>query len=197
MQTKNEKYGFLRDMIDDIAIRQKKGLHFVLAAAVVWTLIFIIHLTPLSQNTQNILTVVCSVPIFILALFFSKLLGVDYFDKSNPLYKFGMVFAFNQMLYLPLSIWAFYVCPDRMLMMLAVITGAHLLPFAWLYRSDTYLYFSLIISIAGIVVGWTCSPKALAIVMFPVFILFALLLCCEVRRQRKTPAASEETEAAR
>lgn len=192
MMTKNEKYQCLNDLIIDISLQQKKGLHFILAAVVVWTLIFIIHLVSLTQHAQNILTIACSAPIFILAILFSKLIDVNFFDKSNPLYKFGIVFASNQMLYLPLSIYAFYACPDRMLMMLTVITGAHLLPFAWLYRSNTYLYFSIIISIAGIVVGWTGSPQLLAAVMLPFFILFALSLSFEIRRDRKAWAVSNE-----
>lgn len=185
MLTSEEKTEFLLELRRDIARGQKKGLHFILAAVVIWTLVFQIHLSPLTLRGKNTLTFLCSMPIFPLAVFFSKLIHVDFFDKSNPLSKPGITFAVNQMLYIPISVWAYYAYPEKMLMIYAVITGAHLLPYTWLYCSNVYFYSSIVITAAAAVVGWIASPSVLAAVMLLLFVLFCVCLSREVRRETK------------
>ena len=191
-----EKTAFLLELRRDIARRQKKGLHFILAAVVIWTLVLAIHLSPLTLMVRNTLTFICSIPLFLLAVFFSKLIHVDFFDKSNPLSKPGIAFSMNQMLYIPLSVWAYYAAPEKMLMVYAIITGAHLFPFTWLYCSNTYFYFSILISITALIVGWIASPTILAAVMLPLFILFCVFLNRDVRREEREYSASTEGQRA-
>ena len=177
-----EKAECLLALRRDIAREQKKGLHFILAAVLIWALVTLIHLSPLRLTAKNVLTIFCSAPIFPLAVLFSKILRVDFFDKSNPLWKPGVTFALNQMLYIPLSVWAFYAVPEKMLLVYAVITGAHLLPYAWLYCSSTYFYFSIILAVTALVVGWIASGAVLAAVMLTLFILFCACLMIEVQK---------------
>ena len=181
--TMTEHTEILLGLRRDMARSQKKGLHFILAAVIVWALVLVIHLLPISLDTRNILTFICSAPLFLLAVGISKLLHVNFFDKSNPLSKPGIAFSMNQMLYLPLTMWAFRAHPERMLMIYAVITGAHLLPYAWLYLSDAYLRFSFLLTFAAFAVGLTCSPAVLAGTMLVLFIGFALCLRSELRRE--------------
>lgn len=179
--TTNEKTEMLHALRRDMARSQKKGLHFILAAVVIWALVLAIHACPLSMTLKNILTICCSAPIFMIAVGFSKLIKVDFYDRSNPLYKPGILFAMNQMLYIPISIWAFYACPEKMLMIYAIVTGAHLLPYGWLYLSNAYLYFSMLIAVAALVVGWIFPSWALAAAMLLLFIIFLAALNGEVR----------------
>lgn len=179
--TTNEKTEMLNALRRDMARSQKKGLHFILAAVVIWTLVLAIHACPFSMTLKNILTICCSAPIFMIAVGFSKLIKVDFYDRSNPLYKPGILFAMNQMLYIPISIWAFYACPEKMLMIYAIVTGAHLLPYGWLYCSNAYLYFSMLIAVAALVVGWIFPSWALAAAMLLLFIIFLAALNGEVR----------------
>lgn len=181
--TNKEKTEFLLGLRQDVARGQKKGLHFILAAVVIWTAILLIHTSSMSLLARNTLTFLCSGPMFPLAVFFAKLIRVDFFDKSNPLSSPGMLFATNQMLYIPISVWAYYAYPEKMLMIYATVTGAHLLPYAWLYCSKAYVYFSIMISVAAVTVGWIFPTSVLAAVMLPLFVIFCLCLYKEVRRE--------------
>ena len=185
----NEKVEMLNALRRDMARSQKKGQHFILAAVVIWALVLAIHACPLSMMLKNILTICCSAPIFMIAVGFSKLIKVDFFDKSNPLYKPGILFAMNQMLYIPISIWAFYACPEKMLMIYAIVTGAHLLPYGWLYVSSAYSLFSVLIAAAALVVGWSFPSWVLAAAMLLLFIIFCAVLFAEVRKAEKQFAA--------
>ena len=48
---------------------QKRGLHFILASVVIWTLVFIVHLTTLPIETKN-LTAAISVGALLVGLLF-------------------------------------------------------------------------------------------------------------------------------
>lgn len=161
----------------DIADRQKRGLHFILASVLVWTAIFIVHLTDLPQLTKNLFTFFCTAPLVPIAIGISRLIDVDFQSKDNPLAKLGLLFSLNQFLYLLIAMWVFPVVPDKFLMVLAMIFGAHLLPFSWLYRSTSYLVLSILISLAALGVGLFFSPLAVAglLVVFEVVFVFLLM----------------------
>ena len=82
----------------DCAIKQKKGLHFILSSIVIWSLVTGIHLTNLPILTKNLLTFSATAPLVPLAFFVSKLIKVNFSDKSNPLNQLGIIFSLNQML---------------------------------------------------------------------------------------------------
>jgi hypothetical protein len=74
-----------------------------------------------------------------------------------------------------------------MVMVLAMIFGAHLFPYGWLYKSITYMVLSVVIPIASLIVGLNYPPQIVAAMMIGVEIVFSLLLVFEVK---KLPAAA-------
>ena len=46
----------LHELRNDCAIKQKKGLHFILASVLIWTAMLIINITSLPILTKNLLT---------------------------------------------------------------------------------------------------------------------------------------------
>ena len=64
-------------------------------------------------------------------------------------------------------------------MVIAIIFGAHLLPFCWLYDSKTYYVMSVIVSIGTLIVGLMTPPLTLACVMIVVEIIFSTVLYFE------------------
>jgi hypothetical protein len=72
-------------------------------------------------------------------------------------------------LYLLIAVWTFAGAPEHMVMIIAVIFGAHLLPFSWLYRSRAYLVMSVVISLGATALGWGLpGEQHFAIPMFMV-----------------------------
>ena len=88
----------LDEMRLDGAIKQKKGLHFILASVIIWSAILVVHLTSLHILTKNLLTFCFTAPLIPLAFFISKLIKVDFTNRGNPLTNLGVLFSVNQML---------------------------------------------------------------------------------------------------
>ena len=155
----------LNELIKDCAQRQKRGLHFIMASVVIWGLILAVQLTDLTIEQKNLFTFCCSAVLFPLAWGLSKVLKIDFEGKGNPLTKAGILFSINQMLYILIAMWVFAAVPEKMLMVYAMIFGAHLMPFSWLYQSKGYLVFSIAIPILALIVGLMYAPFVLAIMM--------------------------------
>jgi hypothetical protein len=172
----------LDEMRLDSAIKQKKGLHFILASVIIWIGVMVIHLTTLPILTKNLLTFCFTAPLVPLAFMISKLIKVDFSNKENPLTNLGILFSVNQMLYLLIAMWIFNAVPEKMVMVLAMIFGAHLLPYGWLYKSKSYMVLSVVIPIVVLITGLNFSPSVVAGLMVVVEIVFSLLLIVEVKK---------------
>jgi hypothetical protein len=172
----------LEDMRLDCSIKQKKGLHFILASIIIWSVVTGIHFTSLPILSKNFLTFCFTAPLMPLAYMISRIIKVDFTNKGNPLTNLGLLFSFNQMLYLLIAMWVYPTVPEKMVMIVAMIFGAHLLPYGWLYRSKSYIVMSVIIPIIALIVGINLPSYMVAGTMVLVEVLFSLLLVFEVKR---------------
>lgn len=172
----------LKEMKLDCQIKQKKGIHFILASVLIWTAVFVIQISSLDQLTKNMLTFCCTAPLMPLAFFISKIIKVDFQNKENPLTNLGMIFSANQILYLVIAMWIYPTIPDKMLMVIAIIFGAHLLPFGWLYDSKSYYFLSVIVTILALIIGLNYPPFVLAGMMILIELIFSTLLYFEIRK---------------
>ena len=132
----------------------KKGLPFVLASVVIWGLILVVQALNLDISVKNMCTFVCCVLLMPLAILFARLVKADIFKKMvNPLNKLALLCTLNQFLYILIVMWAFSRKPDAMLMIYAMVFGAHLLPFGWLYDSKAYTVISIAETIGALVIN--------------------------------------------
>lgn len=122
----------LEELKLDCARKQKKGLHFILASVLTWSLVLVVELTSLPVLTKNLLIFCCSVPL--------------------------------------------------MLMVFAMIFGAHLMPYSWLYESRSYLILSIAIPIMALIIGLRLPAWTLASVMVLVEVMFSVLLAFENKK---------------
>ena len=166
----------------DCALRQKKGLHFIMASVLIWALILIVHLTGMTIEQKNMATFCCAAVLFPLAWGLSKVLGIDFEGKGNPLTKAGILFSLNQLLYILIAMWVFAAVPEKMLMVYTMIFGAHLMPFSWLYMSKSYMALSIAIPIMALFVGLLCPPYVLALTMVVIEAAFAVCLHMECKK---------------
>lgn len=175
----------LDELRNDCAKKQKKGLHIIIASVIIWILVLCVHLTSLPMLTKNLFTFCCTAPLLSISYFISKLLKIDFQNKDNPLTTLGLLFSVNQILYLLIAMWIYPTVPDKMLMVIAMIFGAHLMPYSWLYKSKSYFVLTIIIPIAALVIGLNFEPYVLAIVMICFEILFSVLLLFEIKKIKK------------
>jgi hypothetical protein len=179
MATIDESTRTLNELRRECAKQQKKGLHFILASIIIWAAVWIVHLTDLPIETRNILTFCVACPLMPLAWMISKLIHVDFQGKSNPLTSLGLLFSVNQILYILIAMWVFSAVPEKMLMVYAMIFGAHLMPYNWLYQSKSYMLMSIIVPILALVIGLLAQPHVLASTMFGLEIAFSIGLIIE------------------
>ena len=126
--------------------------------------------------TKNLFTFVCATILLPLSYLVSKLINVDFQNKGNPLTELGILFSVNQALYLLIAMWIYPTIPEKMLMILAIIFGAHLLPYSWLYKSRAYLVLSILIPFLALIIGLNFEPAVLALTMIGIEIIFSLAL---------------------
>jgi len=172
----------LNELKLDCATKQKKGLHFILGSIVIWALIAAVHMTALPILMKNMLTFCATAPLVPLAYFISKLIKVEFSDKKNPLNNLGLLFSLNQMLYLLIAMWVYAAVPDKMVMVIAMIFGAHLLPYAWLYSSRIYAIMSILVPIVALIAGMMYEAYILALLMVVIEVVFSLVLFIEVKK---------------
>lgn len=172
----------LEELRNDLIVKQKKGLPFICASILIWLLILIVVSLGLPQYTENLLVFCCSCPLMPLAWGIGKGMKVDIFDKSNPLGNLGFLFTCNQFLYILIVMWVFNAVPDKMVMVYAMVFGAHLLPYSWLYKSVSYRVAAIGIPVAALVVGCVFSAFLVALMLLVVECIFAGALCMEVRK---------------
>lgn len=134
------------------------------------------------QYTENLLVFCCSCPLMPIAWALGKALKVDIFDKSNPLGNVGFLFTCNQFLYLLIVMWVFRAVPDKMVMVYAMVFGAHLLPYSWLYKSVSYRVFAIVLPIVSLIIGCMFSALFVAITLIVAECIFVMALFAELRR---------------
>lgn len=172
----------LEEMRLDCSIKQKKGLHFILASIIIWSAVTGIHFTSVPILSKNLLTFCFTAPLIPLAYMISRMIKVDFSNKGNPLTNLGLLFSFNQMLYLLIAMWVYPTVPEKMVMIVAMIFGAHLLPYSWLYQSKSYMVMSVIIPIIALIIGINFPAYMVAGIMVLAVVIFSLLLVFEVKR---------------
>lgn len=182
MENRKESLLTLQELREDNIKKAKRGLHFIAASVFIWAAVLGIHISSLPIVSKNLFTFCCSTPLVPLAFLFSKILEIDFQNKENPLSGLGLLISLNQMLYILIAMWVYAVMPEKMLMVYAMIFGAHLLPYGWLYQSKTYYVFSIIIPIIVLLLGIYAPTFLIAVFMLITEIIFCFLLIIENKK---------------
>ena len=174
----------LKQLKIEFAVKQKKGMPFIMASAVLWTIMLIAFLTDLDLYYKNIIAMCCSALLMPVGMLCGKIIKVDIFSKENPLSSLSVVAALNQLLYLPIVVWAMYAVPEKMIMIYAIAVGAHFLPYFWIYFSPTYFYASIVIPIVSLVFGIYFGQTIVCLA----FVAFDVLICVLLALENKQAA---------
>ncbi len=185
MSENKSKKQIVNELRIEYAVEQKKGMPFIMASFVIWTIMLITFLTNFDIAIKNIIAMCCSALLMPVGMLFGKIIKVDIFSKECPLSSLSIVAALNQLLYLPIVLWAMYAVPDKMIMAYAIVVGAHFLTYYWIYFSPTYFYASIIIPIVSLVLGINFSQVIVCLAFVVFDILICILLCLEIKQAEK------------
>ena len=182
-----------RELKTEVMKLQKKGLPFMLTSVVIWTAITIVRTLPVDIMTKNLYTFYCTSFLMPGAVIFSLITGAKIFFKfQNPFNKLGLINTMNQMLYLLIVMWAFNQKPEAMLMLFAMVFGAHLLPFAWLYESRTYLVTSIVTTFGSMIISIFAPELYVGLFMIVCQIVMSVLLMIECRKLDRAQMSKDE-----
>lgn len=177
----NRLFEAINTLRDDCALKQKRGIHFILTSVILWGLITLAFATDLPLFWKNMAIFGCSMLMMPLAVMFAKFLKIDFSNRKNPLTNLGIIFSVNQILYILIAMWAFVLAPQHMLMIYAIIYGAHLMPYGWLYKSKSYFIASVTIPVTALICAIYLSLASVALLVLIEDVLFCIGLWHENR----------------
>ncbi|MCR9133148.1 MAG: hypothetical protein NXI08_11255 [bacterium] len=163
----------LADLKQEIQLKAKNGLEFIVAASILWFAITVIWTLDQSSYNKSIFTFMIGGLMLPLAFAFFKLFATTWKIKGNPLQPLGMWLNVAQVFYFPFLIFILLKSPDYFIMTFAIITGAHFLPYAWFYDEKAYAAAAAVIPIGSLLITLNFDDQQLWITPF----FTAIILC--------------------
>ena len=137
----------------EIQLQAKNGIDFILSAGIVWLIISFLWTLNYSSYNKSMLTFMVGAILLPLAFGLSKILKTNWKVKDNPLQPLGLWLNFAQLIYFPFLIFVLIKYPNYFIMAYAIITGAHLFPYAWFYDEIGYAVSAILISAGALLIA--------------------------------------------
>ncbi|MCX2680832.1 hypothetical protein OOZ15_12835 [Galbibacter sp. EGI 63066] len=169
----------------ELQLNAKNGIDFIISAGIVWFGVYIIWTLDYQSYDKSVFTFIISALLLPLALGLSKLLKTNWKIKDNPLQPLGLWLNFAQLIYFPFLVFILIKYPDYFIMAYAVITGAHLFPYAWLYDEIGYAVTAVLISVGTLIITFNVDvEEAFYIPIFTSVALFLLAIWIQINLKR-------------
>lgn len=177
----------LKELKLEIQIQAKKGLDFIISGGILWLIIFIIWLQDFSSYDKSIFTFIIAAVMLPLAFGLSKILKTNWKIKNNSLQPLGLWLNFAQLIYFPILIYVLINHPDNFIMTYAIITGAHLFPYAWFYDENGYAIAAILISVGALIIALFSTLNMIWLIpLFTSIILFFLAIWIYIKSKKIT-----------
>lgn len=137
----------------ELSVKGKKDSGFIMASSIIWFIITCIWSTSMEASNKSVVTFLVGVTAFPLGIACSKLLKTNSKVFNNPLQPLGLWLNFAQLFYFPFLVYVLLMFPDYFVMTYAIITGAHLFPYAWFYDDNIFAIMAGIISASSLIIG--------------------------------------------
>ena len=147
----------------------------MLSGTIVWVIICVIFILPFEIKIKNILTFYCTGLMFPTAILLSKIIKAEWRVNDNPLGILGLYLNLAQFMYFPIIFYSFSKNPEQMIIFFAIITGAHIFPYGWLYNSKSFFIMAPAISLIIVLVGYIFGSTYNWIIPLSMVILLSIL----------------------
>jgi hypothetical protein len=158
----------------EIQLSAKNGVDFIVAASIVWLGVYVIWTLDYPSYEKSIFTLFIGAVLLPFAFGLSKAFKTNWKIKDNPLQPLGLWLNFAQLVYFPFLVFTLIKCPGYFIMAYAIITGAHLFPYAWFYDEIGYAIAAILISVGALVISLSVEPGK--IYFIPIYTAVILLL---------------------
>ena len=177
----------LTHLRQDLSRRTGRGLNAIVAGILLWATFTILGVFISDSFVLALAYVFGAGTLFPLSLLVAKLLRLDPFASGNPLGTLAGLLGAVQVLFIPLMIGAVLTVPTMVPWFLAVLVGAHFLPFSWVYTSRAYLIAAISMPLTAGLCAWlfpVAVPIVVPSIVTAVLILVAVLLSKENAKTR-------------
>jgi hypothetical protein len=158
----------------DLAVRTGRGISNMVAGALLWTALTVVGALVADDTAVAVVYLAGAGLLFPIALAIARVQGLDPWAKGNPLGTLAGLLGGVQILYIPVLIGMAATGPQNVPWVLAVLVGAHLLPFMWVYRSETYLFAAATICVLAGSSAWLLPDHVATAVPATVAVVFAV-----------------------
>jgi len=161
----------------ELSAKSKNGIDFTLSASIIWLVIVFIWRLGYKPYDKSIFVFIAGGPLLPIAFLFSKLLKTEWKIKDNPLQPLGLWLNFAQLFYFAFLVLVLIKMPEYFIMTYAIITGAHLFPYAWFYKTNWYAIFAGLIVLGSLLLGLLLpNDKMYFVALFTSISLFILTI---------------------
>ena len=183
LSTHSEALTHLRQ---DLSRRTVRGINAIVAGIFLWTTFTVLGVVVSDSYVLALVYVFGAGTLFPLSLLVAKFMRLDPYAAGNPLGVLAGLIGAVQVLFIPLMIGATLTVPTMVPWFLAVLVGAHLLPFNWVYASRTYVFAAVAISLSAGLIAWL-FPTAVAIAV-PATVTVILIITAVLLNKENTQA---------
>ncbi|HEY5463738.1 MAG TPA: hypothetical protein VIJ95_10825 [Hanamia sp.] len=181
----------LDELRNELSVKSKNGIDFTLAASILWLIIAYLWTLKFNSYDKSIFVFIVGAPLLPMAFLFSKLLKTNWKITHNPLQPLGLWLNFAQLFYFPFLVLTMIKMPDYFILVYAIITGGHLFPYAWFYKTKWYAIFSGIIVLGTLLLGlYLPNEKMYLIAVCTSISLFVLTICLYFDTTKKLKSQS-------
>lgn len=178
----------LSELRDDLCQKTGRGLNAIVAGIFLWATFTVFGLFVDDAKVLALVYVFGAGVLFPLSLLVARLMRLDPFAQGNPMGVLAGLLGTVQVLFIPLMIGATIVVPDMVPWFLAVLVGAHFLPFSWVYASRTYIVVAIFMSLSAGAIAWLL-PGVVAIAV-PATVTILLIIAALLLRKENAQAPS-------
>lgn len=168
----------------DLMKRTKKGIPMIYVGVVYWFLLGASSFLNIEIEWLGLFYLIGAGMIFPIGLLVSKLLKIDFLANDNPFSTMGGVLGGVQILFSPILILIFMERVEWLPFFVAVLTGAHFLPYAVLYKSKGYLFQSFAVVGFTSLIGFGFMEQVYTVLPFGISVIY-LITCLLISQENK------------
>lgn len=172
----------LPELRADLTRRTGRGINAIVAGIGLWSVFTALGAVVPNEFVLALCYVFGAGLLFPLSLLVARAMKLDTFAKGNPLAPLAGLTGTLQLLFTPLMIGATFLVPAAVPWFLAVLVGAHFLPFSWLFASKAYVFAAVAMPVLAGLAGWllpTLVPIVAPAAVVAVLVVTAIMLARE------------------
>ncbi|MBE4909229.1 hypothetical protein IMZ08_14275 [Bacillus luteolus] len=172
----------LQSLKREYALSTNKGIAMFYGGMLIWLILGLVSFV-LPKELNAYIYLGATGVFFPVGILVSKVLKIDFFAKNNPLSTLGGLLGALQLFFAPLLIMVGFQHYEWVPFVVGVLTGAHFLPFMWLYDSKAMLFQTIVTVLVSTLVGLLFIESALTLVPFSLMLVYfitAMLIRKEV-----------------